>query len=478
MSFATPAEVISVDPAALNPTGLTHGAYGNALYGGLMTDDPTTGELFPGIAESIESADGLAWTLRVRPGVTFSDGTPLDAAAVQFNWDRHRDPEIASTARAASSAVVTTEVADAQTLRFTLAAPNAQFARVVLSSAMNWVGSPQALAAGRQSFDGAPVGAGPFVLTSWQRNDRMVLSKNPLYWDSPRPYLDELVLRPISDTNQRVASVRSGDVDAAIHSNPMLAKEAEEAGDQRVVSRINGSWTMYFNTTTAPFDDVRLRQAVVAGVDLQKILGATYAGNGEVPTALIGAKSPMFDPSMRLPGYDPVRSKQLFDELAAEGGELAFAIALPDVPEASKAAQSVQTQLAAVTSARIDVVVADLPTALSQMANRQFDAIISSIQFTDPEPGLYEAFHTGSPRNYSGLSDPEVDAALEAGRRGVDVSERASAYRTVHARIEALSPGLFYTVPQIYQTASADVGGLRFYGLGSPTVDEIWRARP
>src|SRR5262245_39293060 len=95
LTLIMPNEATSLDPAQLNNV-YTHGsAFGNALYGQLFTNDPVSGELLPGMAESIETTDGTNYTLKLRAGLTFSDGTPLDAAAVKYNWDRMHDPRTA-----------------------------------------------------------------------------------------------------------------------------------------------------------------------------------------------------------------------------------------------------------------------------------------------------------------------------------------------------------------------------------------------
>lgn len=142
--------------------------------------------------------------------VTFSDGTPLDAEAVKFNWDRLRDPATASGSVGEASQIASTEVLDPTTLQVELAAPNPNYAHSVIVSSMNWIASPNALQQGAAAFDENPIGAGPFTLANWSRQDVIELEKNPTYWDAPRPYLEGLTIRTSADTTQRLNSITTG----------------------------------------------------------------------------------------------------------------------------------------------------------------------------------------------------------------------------------------------------------------------------
>src|SRR5690606_35784996 len=177
------------------------------------------------------TADGGAtFTLTLRPDLVFSDGTLLDAEAVAFNWNRHRDPAVASNALAQASQIASTEVVDETTLTITMRTPNPHFAHAITSSSLNWIASPTALAKGPEAFNAEPIGAGPFVLTEWARQDRMELERNPDYWDAQRPYLNGITLITVSDVNQRTNVLTSGAVDLVAESSWSALTRAEQAG--------------------------------------------------------------------------------------------------------------------------------------------------------------------------------------------------------------------------------------------------------
>ncbi|MGW0662996.1 ABC transporter substrate-binding protein [Streptodolium elevatio] len=129
------------------------------MYDLLVWSDPATGTVRAQIADSLEPGDGRTWTLRLRPGVRFTDGTAFDAEAVRFNWERHRNPTNRSLKLAATSEITAFGVLDPRTLVVRPARPNANFDRIVAGQP-GFIGSPTAIRADPAGIDRAPVGAG------------------------------------------------------------------------------------------------------------------------------------------------------------------------------------------------------------------------------------------------------------------------------------------------------------------------------
>ncbi|MEX5631596.1 ABC transporter substrate-binding protein [Parafrankia sp. FMc2] len=463
----------SLDPALLGNAAPIAAVVGNALYGTLMIDDDSGKTEFR-MAESFETTDeGTTFTLKLRSGLTFSDGTPFNAEAVKFNWDRNKDPAVRSVNIAEASLIASTEVVDDLTLKVTMTTPVPAFAGAVVNSVLNWIGSPAALQAGSTAFDEKPIGAGPFTLESWTRQADLKLVKNPKYYDAPKPYLDSLVVRAVSDASQRFNTVSSGGADIAIDSNPVNIDKANTADLSVNVESLNGGFFMALNTRRAPFDDVRARQAFNAAVDLEAANLAVYNGTAEIPETLFTDKSALYE-DIPLHTTDPAKAKRLFDELAAEGKPVKFSFSTFPSTENRSLAENIQAQLAPYENVDVEVKVVDFAQIPALRANFDFDILVSSAFFRSPDPRLTTAFAGDSPANLSGINDQQLTDALRAGRAAATDADRKAAYSTVQKRLAELSPVLYYTRATFSAYGGTDVGGLRQYGSGSLLPEEVW----
>ncbi|WP_020109957.1 ABC transporter substrate-binding protein [Nocardia sp. 348MFTsu5.1] len=464
----------TLDPAALGNVWATQPELGNALYGTLMINNAETLEIEYKMAEDFSTTDGgSTYTMKLRPGLKFTDGTPLDAEAVKFNWERMRDPALGSGASKVSPQIAGTEVIDPATLKVSMVAPNSHFAQAVVTTALNWIASPTALQKGKQEFDEAPVGAGPFTLTSWTRQDKMTFAKNPGYWDAPKPYLDTLSVQFVPDAAQRFNAVMSGAVDLASESDAANLTKAEDSGLKSELVETGGGYYMAMNTRRAPFDDPRARKAISMALDLNTINAVVYNGAGVVPTTLFPEVSPFYS-DITLAEYNKAEAQALFDELAAEGKTVTFDFTSFSTTENKQTGEAVQAQLSAYDNVKVNIKALDSSAIGSVVAGRDFQMVVSSANVLDPDTELWTSFHSKSKGNMTGISDPELDAALDAGRVGTTQEERKAAYDIVQKRIAEVVPGLFYVRSTPAVIAGKNVQGIEMYGLGSPLPEEMW----
>lgn len=464
----------SLDPAGLGNVWATQPLLGNALYGTLMINKPDSLDIEYKMAEDFSTTDGgSTYTMKLRPGLMFTDGTPLDAAAVKFNWERMRDPALGAGASKVSPQIAGTEVIDPTTLKVTMVQPNSHYAQAVVTSALNWIASPTALQKGKQEFDKAPVGAGPFTLTSWTRQDEMTLTKNPGYWDAPKPYLDTLTIQFVPDAAQRYNAVLSSAVDLASESNAANLQKAEDSGLRNELVDTGGGYYMAMNTRRAPFDDERARKAVSLALDLDTINTVVYNGAGVVPTTLFPEVSPFYS-DIPLTENNKDEAQALFDELAAEGKPVAFDFTSFSTTENKQTGEAVQAQLSAFDNVKVGINALDSSAIGSVVAGREFQMVVTSANVLDPDTELWTSFHSQSKGNMSGISDPQLDAALDAGRVGTTVEERKAAYDTAQERIAEVVPGVFFVRSTPSVIAGDNVQGIVMYGLGSPLPEEMW----
>ncbi|SQD99058.1 MULTISPECIES: ABC transporter substrate-binding protein [unclassified Parafrankia] len=465
----------SLDPAMLFNAYASTAVLGNALYGTLLTDDPASGEVRYRMAESFTTSDnGTTFELKLRPGLVFSDGTPLDAAAVKYNWDRLKTVPGASAADA--SLVGSTEVIDPRTLRITLTTPIPKFAQIVVISSMNWIASPAALAAGQQAFDAHPIGAGPFTLERWTRQDAIELVKNPRYWDAPKPYLDRLTLRVALDGGQRLNTVVSGGADVAIESHWWNVSRAAEAGLRTNVMQLSGGVYVALNQRRAPFNDVRARQALAYASDLQALNLAAYNGAGQVADTLFSKQSTFYtDTPLTTPNRDT--AQRLFDELAAAGKPVSFTLTVSPTADSKALAEGIQAQLSAFRNVSVQIDVVDHARSAALRTSHDFDAIFSGVFFVDPEPRLWNAFNGQSDANISGVNDEALNTDLQAARTATGEAERKALYAAVQQRLAELVPVIFLVRAAPSALAGKNVGGLVQYGNGSLLPEELWIRR-
>lgn len=180
-----------------------------------LTSLDDKGEVQPKLALSWSHSDDFkTWTFKLRPGVKFHDGTPFNAEAAKLNFDRQKDPANKCRCAFYISYIHDAQAPDDLTLVYNLNDPQVNMpALMTLQSSNNVMQSPTAWKTKGEDYNRNPVGTGPYVLKSWTAGDRMVLEKNPDYWNKGHPYLDRIVLKPLPDAQSRFASLQSGEAD-------------------------------------------------------------------------------------------------------------------------------------------------------------------------------------------------------------------------------------------------------------------------
>ncbi|MFT4235615.1 MAG: ABC transporter substrate-binding protein [Microbacterium sp.] len=465
--------VVGFDPIQVASSTTQSFAY-TSLYGQFVVPDLETGTYVCGLCESFETSDGgLTWEITTREGMTFTDGTPFDAEALKYNWERIKDPANGSGSAGYAGQIDSFEVVDDVTLKLVMTTANPGFLSNFATYALQWIASPTALAAGTEEFNENPIGAGPFVFKSWVPNGTLTLERNPDYYDSPLPYLDAVEIQGVSDTDQRVNALISGSADIIHSLEGSVLTQAEDAGFVVHEYIFNGGLGIMFNTSKAPFDDVRARQALAYGLDFEKIGDAFTGGNPEVPTTLFTKDSPYYE-DIPLTTYDPEKAQELLDELAADGKPLDFTFTTTS-SATTTVFDAIQAQLNSYDNVSVTIDIRDASEAGIFASEGDFEATTTTLAFADPLGRLFTSLHSkAGVSNYSRFSDPETDAAIDAAGKTTDVDELRKQYAIVQERLADQAPFLFFDTFRNGVAATEQVQGVTVFGFTSPGTASIW----
>lgn len=413
-----------------------------AIFDPLMqrTED---GELQPYLAESLEANDDLTqYTLKLRAGVSFHDGTPLDAAAIKSNFDEYLKAAGAATSGALRD-VDSVTVVDDLTVTYDLSQANAAFPDL-LSGSIGWPFSPTAAAKMGDDFGSAPVGTGPFKVVNYTRDSAFVVERNEDYWQEGLPYLDKITFRPIPDEESRLAAFESGDLDA-VHSVRLsgFGTEVRALGDIEVYEGPgNAGSGALFNVDVPPVDDARVRRGLSFALD-QKTLIDVIAGSPDAAEArnqYFSETSPFYSEAVAeaWPTDDPETAQELLDEYVndpersdgkAVGEPISIEFNCTAIPSLQEQAQAYQAYWQAVG---VDVTL----NAVEQSVHIQ-NAVTGQFMINcwrqggddDPYTVLSNAFGDPAtqPLNFTNYYNDQVAAILETLRTTADQDERFAA---------------------------------------------------
>lgn len=474
LRYLVSSEAASLDNTTLSATALSSlGSRAYAIYDALVLQDNATGEIEFGTAESVETDDSITWTIKLKPGVEFSDGTPYDAEAVKFNFERHANPDSNSRFMTEAKLIGSMEVIDELTLDVTLVQAEAQWPQR-LASGMNFIGSPTAMEAMGEEFGSAPVGAGAFTVAEWRRDDRLILERNANYYGES-PYLDALEIRVIPDAAQRLSTLQTGAADMSMVNDFGQVPQAEAAGlivDETIVS---GGSTITLNHTVAPFDDIRVRKAVQLALDRDDLNTVVFGGHAVIPETLFVETSPFYDASASYPKPDPEEAKRLIEEYVAEKGE-PLKFSLTGSAAGQLLAEYLQNSMAQV-GAEVELNLLQGPQVQGAAFSGDFQAITLSMAFIDPVPILHEQERTGGGRNFGSFSNSIVDEALTSAAATSDTSERKANYLTVqNEMIEQVSELITSRIAS-FQAHTSEVQGLKYIEDGVPRWELVYLSK-
>jgi peptide/nickel transport system substrate-binding protein len=441
---------LAEDPDILDPT-LARTFVGRIVFAGLcdkLFDLDEKLNIVPQLATSYEwSADSKALTVKLRQGVVFHDGEKFNAAAAKFNLERHKNMQ-GSSRRGELAPLTSVDAIDEYTVKLNLTAPFAPLL-AVLTDRSGMMVSPKAAQTAGEKFGAHPVCSGPFKFVERIAQDRIVLERDPNYWNKAAIHFDRVVYTPIVDATVRLANLRSGQLDfierLAPSDVPQLRNDSRvkvarivELGYQGITINV-GHGEMAQKHALGR--DPRVREAFELALDRQAIVKVAMEGEAQVGNQWVAPNNAYYAKNVPVPKRDVARARALLKEAGMPNPTVM--LMTPTTSDAQRMAQVVQ---AMVKEAGFDVKIqsTEFATSLNLADKGEFEAYMLAWSGRADPDGNLQAFHfTKAPLNYAGYSKPEVDELINKSRATLDPAQRLKLFEQIAAHVAKDRPIIY-----------------------------------
>ncbi len=433
------------------------------------------GQPEPELALSFDMAPDLrSAIIKLRQGVKFHDGTPFNADVVVWHYNRILNLKN-GTSITSIEHLDSIEKVDEYTVKANFKLPWAAAHSSMASPGITaLIGSPTALEKDPEGFHRKPIGTGPFILKEWRSGDRVILEKNPNYWQAGLPYLDQVVYRIMPDGNTRYQSLRAGEVDIAWLSMPQQVVEAKKDAGLVVYAQGAGTSHAYnFNNEKPPFDDARVRAAMIHAFNAPVLAKSYYLDTATATKAVFPEDSPWFCPNLDWRGYDLEKAKSLVKEV---GKPISFTITTISTPEWRRMSGIIQ-QMAKEAGMDAKIELVDQTENLRRGLTGDFQMNIWRVNPNGAEPSTTLSFSFGSSRGTKSASrnDPtKIDAILQASQAEPNLAKRIQMYCDVNQLISNDAVMLMGHHTPLYSVAKPYVKGVRKDSLNGIRTARIW----
>ncbi len=450
------AEPVNLDPPQV--TDLNSNRVGRRIVETLVTFPEESTQIVPGLAESWTiSKDGLQYTFKLRRGITFHDGTPLNAEAVKFSIERQINPNHPAYklgkypfANFFFGNVKAVEVLSEERVAFLLNEARASFIAVLAQGAASIV-SPTAVMKWGPDYPTHPVGTGPFRFASWDRGQRVVLEKNPTYWKYPVK-VERVIYRPIVEDQARLTELLTGTLDVIVGVPADFVSQLEQNAKITLLKQVGAHvWYLGMNNQKKPFDDKRVRQALNYAVNKDAIVKDVLKGTGAASRGPVLPGTWGADPALKPYPYDPERAKKLLAEAGYPSG---FSTTLW-VPESGSGMQApvamstvMQSNLKAV-GVNVSLQTMEWGAYLAKLRTKEQELFALSWMAgtEDPDMVMYPLLHSSQwtpvGPNRALYKNARFDALLQQARLTTDQVKRAQLYREAQRILVDDAPWVF-----------------------------------
>lgn len=476
------------DSKLLDPIQVTDGESfkpTDQIFDTLVEYDKKTTEVVPGLAESWEtSEDGLTWTFKLRKNIQFHDGTPFNAEAVVYNFERWMDPNhpehkggefpyygymFGGFVGDEGHIIESVTAMDENTVQFKLKKPLGPFLSNLAMSPFG-IASPAAVKKDPVKFAQNPVGTGPFKFESWKKNDSVVLVKNENFWKKGLPQLDRVIFKSIPDNAARYSALQSGGIDMMDGLNPNDVGLIKQDSQFKLYEQpgMNVGY-LAFNTGKKPFDNSKVRQAINHAVNKEAIIKNFYAGQAIPAVNPIPPMMWSYNDQVQDYPYDLNKAKQLLKEAGyPDGFEIEFYAMTeprPYMPNGKKIAEFIQADLAKI-GIRAKIVTYDWQTYLDLTGKGEHQMALMGWNGDngDPDNFLYVLLDKDNTRmpdagNIAFYKSDKVHDLLIQAQSITEQKERTKLYQEAQELIKNDAPWVPIAHATVTYAAQKDITG-------------------
>ncbi|MGQ0570783.1 MAG: ABC transporter substrate-binding protein [Armatimonadota bacterium] len=421
------------------------------------------------------SNNGRTYTFKLRPNVVFHDGTPFNAEAVAYNFQRMLDPTFASPRRFEIILVQRVTVVDPLTIQVDLEGAFSPFLAILSDRAGMMVSPTAARRLGRE-FAREPVGTGPYKFVEKRPQDRVVLERFDRHWERSAGFVDRIVFRPFIDEQARLANLRAGELDIIDQVAPTDVPQLRTDTRVRLVERDGLGWQgIWLMVQAPPFNNRALRQALNATIDRRTLVRVVFGetatpANGPFPTGMLASDA---GPNNRIPERNLDSARQKLREGGQPNG-FAFTMKITPGRVEQQIGQIVQS-MAGEAGIRVNLEIVEFGALLSQLAAHRYEAArLGWSGRPDPDGNIYNNFVTGAGQNRAAYANPRFDSLLDAARILTTADHRRRAYADALAIMNEDVPYLFLYWPKEYKVMSPKVAGYVHNADGMMRLRQVW----
>jgi peptide/nickel transport system substrate-binding protein len=474
----------NLDPAQ-DKEGAALQDFNSAIYGqlfelgahGVVVPDLATGYTF--------SPDAKTVTVTIRQGVKFTDGTPFNAQAVAYNWNRDLGPVAIANGLAPNWLIVkqpapksappgtltppapgAIQVTGPYTIVVHQIVPNGAFINQLFDSIANWIVSPTAEAKEGASFGQSPVGAGPFTVVTNTPNSELIVKKNPDYWEAGKPYLDQITFKTVGSDEAAYEALlaNQGQVYENMSTTQLITQSAAHF---EVENNLGTSpYDLQLNTAVPPFNNPKARQAIYAATNFEPILQHLFGGRYPIVQGFTGPGGICYQQYVQgYQGYDPTLAKQLIQQSGLANTTIQLGTIALSTAQESMQALATQWEALGLHVKQSSWPLQGLIAAFEANGGKAWQSMVQTAGAYDPAGGVGVGFRFNSLSPFSGVHDKQLDTLLQNAQGSTSLSVRCGYYDQAAAYIAKNYYGPFYFA---FSPANISVHGIAGPGLSTP----------